>query len=96
MQSSLVPAAAKAFSGHFDLVTLLYRDTLDETVRDRETGLLARLDDVDAFVRAIRELDRIDFDPLRAVENAERFSVEVFQEKLRSHVQDTLRQRRRS
>jgi len=67
-----------------------------ETVRDRETGLLARLDDVDAFVRAIRELDRIDFDPLRAVENAERFSVEVFQEKLRSHVQDTLRQRRRS
>jgi glycosyltransferase involved in cell wall biosynthesis len=62
-----------------------------ETVRDRETGLLARLDDVDSFASAIRELDHIDFDPRRAVENAARFSVEVFRERLSSHVAELAR-----
>jgi glycosyltransferase involved in cell wall biosynthesis len=61
-----------------------------ETVRDRETGLLAQLDDVDSFASAIRELERIDFEPRRAVQNAARFSVEVFRERLHSHVESVL------
>jgi glycosyltransferase involved in cell wall biosynthesis len=61
-----------------------------ETVRERETGLLAKLDDVDSFTDAVRELQRIEFDPQRAVENAARFSVEVFRDKLDRHVKDAL------
>jgi glycosyltransferase involved in cell wall biosynthesis len=64
-----------------------------ETVLDGQTGLLARLDDVDSFVRAIERLDRIEFDPAAAVENAERFSVEAFQRRLSAHVADTLERR---
>jgi glycosyltransferase involved in cell wall biosynthesis len=64
-----------------------------ETVRDRETGLLAQLDDVESFARAITELDTIDFHPSRAIENAARFSVEAFREKLRVHVCEALSQR---
>jgi glycosyltransferase involved in cell wall biosynthesis len=57
-----------------------------ETVLDGHTGRLARLDDVDAFARAIEDIDTLDFDPDRAVEQAARFSVEVFERRLSEHV----------
>jgi glycosyltransferase involved in cell wall biosynthesis len=53
-----------------------------ETVVHGQTGLLARLDDVEDFRRAIQHVDRLDFDPTSARENAERFSVEAFQRRL--------------
>lgn len=62
-----------------------------ETVLDRETGVLARLDDVDSFAQAIREIDSIGFDPKRAVDNAARFSVAVFRDRLSSCVSEILR-----
>jgi glycosyltransferase involved in cell wall biosynthesis len=49
-----------------------------ETVLDGQTGRLAVLDDVESFARAIESIDELDFDPARAVQNAARFSVEVF------------------
>ncbi len=61
-----------------------------ETVLDGETGLLATPDDIDSFVKAISELDALDFVPERAVANAERFSVATFQEKLAAHVAECL------
>jgi glycosyltransferase involved in cell wall biosynthesis len=57
-----------------------------ETVLDGQTGLLARPDDVDSFVRAIGCLDTFDFDPNRAVHNAERFSVAAFARRLSAYV----------
>jgi glycosyltransferase involved in cell wall biosynthesis len=57
-----------------------------ETVIDGVTGLLARLDDVDSFVQAIERIDALDFDPARAVANAERFSVAAFERRLSAHV----------
>jgi glycosyltransferase involved in cell wall biosynthesis len=57
-----------------------------ETVLDGQTGLLAKLDDVDSFVQAIAALDALDFDPDRAVENAARFSVATFERRLSEHV----------
>jgi glycosyltransferase involved in cell wall biosynthesis len=57
-----------------------------ETVIDGQTGLLAELDDVDSFVRAIERIDQLDFDPAKAVENAERFSVETFRRRLSEEV----------
>jgi len=53
-----------------------------ETVLDGRTGRLARLDDVESFARAIATIDELDFEPALAVENAERFSVASFQERL--------------
>ena len=53
-----------------------------ETVLDGQTGHLARLDDVDSFVRAIESIDAARLRPRRAVENAERFSVAAFQRRL--------------
>jgi glycosyltransferase involved in cell wall biosynthesis len=53
-----------------------------ETVLDGQTGVLAVLDDVDSFARAIESIDELDFDPARAVENAARFSVESFNDRL--------------
>ncbi len=53
---------------------------------DGETGLLARLDDVDAFAQAILGLEALDFDPAGAVANAERFSVATFQRRLADEV----------
>jgi glycosyltransferase involved in cell wall biosynthesis len=53
-----------------------------ETVLDGKTGRLAPLDDVDAFARAIELLGELEFDPAQAVANAERFSVEVFQQRI--------------
>ena len=61
-----------------------------ETVIDGETGRLVELDDIDAFARAIETIDELDFDPARAVENAERFSVATFQRRLAEEVADAL------
>jgi glycosyltransferase involved in cell wall biosynthesis len=61
-----------------------------ETVIDRETGWLAKLDDVESFTRAIREIDGLGLDPARAVENAERFSVAAFRRALSAHVQEAI------
>lgn len=62
-----------------------------ETVIEGQTGLLARLDDVDAFARAIDRIDALGFDPARAQINAERFSVEAFQRKLAEQVERVVR-----
>lgn len=61
-----------------------------ETVLDERTGLLATLDDVDSFQRAIERIDDLDFDPEEAVANAERFSVAAFRERLSAQVQRVL------
>jgi glycosyltransferase involved in cell wall biosynthesis len=53
-----------------------------ETVIDGKTGLLARLDDVDSFQLAIEDIDRLNFDPVEAVQNAARFSVAIFHRRL--------------
>jgi len=52
-----------------------------------ETGLLATLDDADSFAAAMRGIDGLDFDPARARENAERFSVAAFQRRLGEEVE---------
>ncbi len=57
-----------------------------ETVIDGRTGLLAKLGDPESFAQAIRMLDELNFDPAVAVENARRFSVESFKQRLREHV----------
>jgi glycosyltransferase involved in cell wall biosynthesis len=64
-----------------------------ETVIDGETGTLARLDDVGAFREAIEAIDGQDFDPARAVANAQRFSVAAFRERLSALVAQALEQR---
>lgn len=64
-----------------------------ETVREGETGLLARLDDVDSFRAAIEGIDALRFDPARAVQNAERFSVEAFRARISAHVERLLARR---
>jgi glycosyltransferase involved in cell wall biosynthesis len=53
-----------------------------ETVIDGVTGRLVALDDVDAFAAAIEQIDSLDLDPARAVENSQRFSVAVFQQRI--------------
>jgi glycosyltransferase involved in cell wall biosynthesis len=55
-------------------------------VIDGSTGYLARLDDVDAFIAAINKIDTLDFDPLVARQNAERFSVQTFQRRLSEQI----------
>jgi glycosyltransferase involved in cell wall biosynthesis len=57
-----------------------------ETVVDGQTGRLAIPDDVDSFVRAIEDIEGIDFDPARAVNNAKRFSVAAFHRRLAAEV----------
>jgi glycosyltransferase involved in cell wall biosynthesis len=57
-----------------------------ETVLDGQTGRLAVLDDVESFTRAIEGIDQLEFDPARAVENAARFSVEVFRSRIAEFV----------
>jgi glycosyltransferase involved in cell wall biosynthesis len=61
-----------------------------ETVIDGQTGRLARLDDIESFAQAMREIDDLDFDPAHAVQNAERFSVASFQRQLAAQVTQTL------
>ena len=58
-----------------------------ETVLDGRTGLLAALDDPDSFAQAMRRIDALDFDPARARENAERFSVAAFQRRLHEQIE---------
>jgi glycosyltransferase involved in cell wall biosynthesis len=61
-----------------------------ETVLDGVTGRLARLGDVESFAEAIRGIDDLDFEPARAVEHAEGFSVATFQRRLAAEVQRVL------
>jgi glycosyltransferase involved in cell wall biosynthesis len=61
-----------------------------ETVLDGKTGLLATLDDIDSFQRAIEHIDEVPFDPADAVRNAGRFSVEAFQCRLSEEVTNAL------
>jgi len=58
-----------------------------ETVLDGQTGLLATLDDPDSFATAMRRIEGLDFDPARARENAERFSVAAFQRRLHEQIE---------
>ncbi|HWF31331.1 MAG TPA: glycosyltransferase [Solirubrobacteraceae bacterium] len=64
-----------------------------ETVIEGRTGSLARLDDVDSFARAIESVQRLELDPADAVENAARFSVAAFRERLAEHVERVLDRR---
>ena len=57
-----------------------------ETVLDGCTGLLATLDDVDSFQRAIEAVDDLRFEPAQAVRNAARFSIAAFQEGISAQV----------
>jgi glycosyltransferase involved in cell wall biosynthesis len=57
-----------------------------ETVLDRRTGSLVKVDDVDAFTRAIQGIDKLGCDPAHARANAERFSVAAFQRHLADQV----------
>jgi glycosyltransferase involved in cell wall biosynthesis len=66
-----------------------------ETVLDGETGILAQLDDVDSFQRAIEGIDKLSFEPQRAVANAARFSVEAFQRRFSQEVARALDSRLR-
>ena len=65
-----------------------------ETVIDGTTGLFAQPGDVASFAAAIEALERLDFDPARAVANAARFSVASFRERLTRFVAETVRDRR--
>jgi glycosyltransferase involved in cell wall biosynthesis len=57
-----------------------------ETVRDGQTGILVKLDDVESFARAIEQIDALDLDPAVAVANAERFSVAAFHHSISTYV----------
>jgi glycosyltransferase involved in cell wall biosynthesis len=61
-----------------------------ETVLDGQTGRLVRPDDLDSFVAAIHSIDRLDFDPADAVENAQRFSVATFERRLSARVSEAI------
>jgi glycosyltransferase involved in cell wall biosynthesis len=61
-----------------------------ETVLDGCTGLLATVDDVDSFQRAIEAVDDLDCDPAQAVRNAERFSIASFREAISAQVSAAL------
>ncbi len=62
-----------------------------ETVRDGQTGLLVPEGDVDALAEALRSdaLDRMA--PVAAVANAQRFSVQAFQDGIRAQVEKARR-----
>jgi len=57
-----------------------------ETVLDGETGCLAVAGDVESFTQAIEGIDTLGFDPARAVQHAERFSVAAFERRLSAEV----------
>jgi len=67
-----------------------------ETVLDGETGRLAVPDDVGSFVQAMLSVDALDFSPRRAVENASRFSVSAFKDRLSEHLAQALEDARSS
>jgi glycosyltransferase involved in cell wall biosynthesis len=62
-----------------------------ETVIDGVTGRLVALDDIEAFRAAIEGLDALGLAPAAAVENAQRFSVAVFQRRIAEQVDLALR-----
>jgi glycosyltransferase involved in cell wall biosynthesis len=64
-----------------------------ETVLAGQTGLLAELDDPDSFATAMRSIQNLDFEPARAQQNAERFSVAAFQRRLHDHIEDARAER---
>jgi glycosyltransferase involved in cell wall biosynthesis len=64
-----------------------------ETVIEGRTGLLAKLDDIESFQRAIESIDELEFDPAEAVQNAERFSVATFQRRLLEEVNRVIQSR---
>jgi glycosyltransferase involved in cell wall biosynthesis len=66
-----------------------------ETVLDGETGILAELDDIGSFQRAIEGIDDLAFDADRAVENANRFSVEAFKRRFAQEITRALESRTR-
>jgi glycosyltransferase involved in cell wall biosynthesis len=57
-----------------------------ETVLAGQTGVLANPGDVESFAQAIGQIEELDFDPKRAVQNADRFSVAAFQRRLSAEV----------
>jgi glycosyltransferase involved in cell wall biosynthesis len=61
-----------------------------ETVLDGETGILAKLDDIDSFQQAIEGIDDLAFDADRAVKNAERFSVQAFKRRFSEEIAKAL------
>jgi glycosyltransferase involved in cell wall biosynthesis len=58
-----------------------------ETVIDGVTGRLVALDDIEAFRSAIEAVDALGLAPAAAVENAQRFSVAVFQRRIAEQVE---------
>jgi glycosyltransferase involved in cell wall biosynthesis len=66
-----------------------------ETVLDGETGILAKLDDIDSFQQAIEGIDDLAFDADRAVKNAERFSVQAFKRRFSEEIAKALDSRTR-
>jgi glycosyltransferase involved in cell wall biosynthesis len=58
-----------------------------ETVIDGVTGRLVTLDEVEAFRAAIEGIDALGLEPAAAVENAQRFSVAVFQRRVAEQVE---------
>jgi glycosyltransferase involved in cell wall biosynthesis len=62
----------------------------NETVIDGDTGLLVEPADAASFAAAIGRLEELQFDPRRAVENAQRFSVAEFSRRIAAHVQRAL------
>ena len=64
-----------------------------ETVLDGRTGLFAPVGDVDGFARAMKEIDKLPFDPAEAVQNAARFSVASFQRRIADHLELATEQR---
>jgi len=67
-----------------------------ETVLEGVTGRLVEPDDVDAFARALEGIGTLGFDPLRAVENAARFSVAAFQRAISAELERVAGSRLRS
>ena len=63
---------------------------LRETVIPGETGELVPEDDVDAMAEALAHTDFTRFDPARMRANAERFSVDAFQRRLATEVDQAL------
>jgi glycosyltransferase involved in cell wall biosynthesis len=64
-----------------------------ETVLEGRTGSLAQLDDIASFARAIESVQQLGLDPADAVENAARFSVAAFRQRLSEHVERVRGQR---
>ena len=51
------------------------------------TGVLFSEQDAESLIEAVAELDRMSIDPAACRQNAERFSPEIFDRKIRHHVE---------